>query len=253
MSYDRVIGDDGVSRYYQQAGSGPALVFLHGFSGNHLSWYQQVPAFADDYRCIVPDQRMFGRSADSSSGPGAAAFPDDLVDLLDRLDVDRAAIVGHSMSGWTATSVATRWPDRVAALVLSGTPGGLISPDCHEIAREAAEGSIPDVDPLNPASSYLSESIAELNRDAPEEFVEIRPTLDELDIDADAIVSAGVPSYLIAGEADPFMPSRALEAVSETLSGAPISVVNGAAHSANFERPEAFNRELRSFLEAADY
>ncbi|MEE8290418.1 MAG: alpha/beta hydrolase, partial [Candidatus Tectomicrobia bacterium] len=47
--------------YYEDSGAGekPAILFLHGAGGNHLSWWQQVPAFVDEYRCITVDQRSF--------------------------------------------------------------------------------------------------------------------------------------------------------------------------------------------------
>ena len=241
---------DGFDLHYQDTGEGPAPVFLHGFSGNHLSWWQQVPAFAGDYRCIAPDQRGFGLSVDVEGGPGVAAFPSDLAALLDHLDVDRAALVGHSMSGWTATSFATQHPERVAAIVLSGTPGGLIPPERHhELMEEGAE-ALPDVDPLTPETAFLEDSIAELNHHGPAEWSHVRPTLDGLPIDPDAILDSGIPVFAVAGEADAFMPPVAVEALSERLDGCPTAIVEGAGHAANFDRPTAFNRLVEEFVEA---
>lgn len=242
------LSTDGIELYYQAAGEGPPVVFLHGFSGNHLSWWRQIPAFADDYRCVAPDQRGFGRSRDRSDGPGAAAFVDDLRALLDHLGHDRVAVVGHSMSGWSAASFATQHPDRVAALVLSGTPGGLLPRERHEELCKAAAGSLPDVDPLSAEHAFLSGSIAELNVHAPDEFDDVRPTLEQLPTDADRLVEADVPVLLVAGEADPFMPASAVDAVSERLDGADRVTVEGAAHSANVERPASFNRHVEAFL-----
>jgi len=241
---------DGFDLYYQTAGEGPPVVFLHGFSGNHLSWWQQVPSFADDYRCVAPDQRGFGRSVDVDGGPGVAAFPDDLAALLDHLGVDRAALVGHSMSGWTAASFATRYPERVAALVLSGTPGGLLPVERHHELMEAGAGDLPEVDPLTPETEFLEASITELNDHGPAEWTAVRPTLDELPLDADGILDAGIPVFAVAGEADAFMPRPAVEALSDRLEGCDYEVVEGAGHSSNFDRPVAFNRHVRDFLDA---
>ena len=47
----------GAALYYETHGAGPWLVFAHGAGGNHLSWWQQVPAFAGRFRCLVYDQR----------------------------------------------------------------------------------------------------------------------------------------------------------------------------------------------------
>lgn len=244
------IGDGDFELFYQDAGDGPAIAFCHGFSGNHLSWWQQVAPFHEDYRCIVPDQRSFGRSVDAD-GAGLAALADDLVALLDDLGIDRAALVGHSMGGWPVGSVATQHPERVAALVLSASPGGLIEPGRH---REllAAAGDPPDVDPLTPELEFLNVAIEELNRDAPTEWTEARATLDELPLDADRVVDEGIPTLVIAGEADEFMPGPAVDAVAETLD-AESAIVDGARHSVYYEQPAAFNRLVADFLERAGF
>lgn len=241
------IGDGGFELYYQDVGEGPPLVFVHGFSGTHLSWWQQVPTFREDYRCLAPDQRRFGLSVDTET-VGVAAFPDDLEALLDGLGVERAALVGHSMGGWTVGSFASQHPDRVAALVLSATPGGLIDPDRHRELMAAGADDVPEVDPLTSETAFLADSIAELNRDAPEEWGATRAVLDDLPLDADSVVEAGIPIQVIAGEADEFMPEPAVQAVAERLDAESVRVEN-AGHAVYFEQPTAFNRHVSAFLD----
>jgi pimeloyl-ACP methyl ester carboxylesterase len=239
------IGEGGIDYYYQDVGSGPPVTFVHGFSANHLSWYQQVPTFRDEYRCVVPDQRRFGLSVDTA-GAGVKAFPDDLAALLDDLGVEETALVGHSMGGWTVGSFATQYPGRVSALVLSATPGGLIAPERHE--QLMARGETPEVDPLTPEAAFLADSIDGLNRDKPPSWEETRPPLDELPLDAGTVVDADIPTLVVAGEADEFMPAPATEAVGDRL-GAETAVIENAGHSAYFEQPEAFNSAVESFLD----
>ena len=239
------IGEGGIDYYYQDVGSGPPVAFIHGFSANHLSWYQQVPAFRAEYRCLVPDQRRFGLSVDTA-GAGVQACPDDLAALLDHLGVEETALVGHSMGGWTVGSFATQYPERVSALVLSATPGGLILPGRHRDL--VAQGETPDVDPLTPEAAFLSESIDGLNRDKPPSWEETRPPLDELPLDADVVVDADIPVLVVAGEADDFMPAPAVDAVGKRL-GAETAVIEDAGHSAYFEQPEAFNSVVGRFLD----
>ena len=52
--------------YEDGGGDAPALLFLHGAGGNHLSWWQQVPVFAEEYRCVTLDQRGFGQSPETT-------------------------------------------------------------------------------------------------------------------------------------------------------------------------------------------
>lgn len=244
------IGDDEFELYYQDAGEGPPIAFCHGFSGNHLSWWRQVAPFHEDYRCVVPDQRSFGRSIDPD-GVGVGALADDLLGLLDHLGIEEAVLVGHSMGGWPVASVATQRPERVAGLVLSASPGGLLDPERHRELMAGA-GDPPAVDPLTPELQFLDAAIGELNRDAPAEWVEARAVLDELPLDATRIADAGIPSLVIAGEADEFMPGSAVEAVADALE-AESAVVEDAAHSVFYEQPAAFNRLLGDFLAKIGY
>lgn len=247
MSLDCIpVGEHDTDLYYQTVGEGPPITFVHGFSGNHLTWWQQLPAFAGDYRCLAPDQRRFGLSEDTG-GTGVGAFADDLADLLDALGVERTALVGHSMGGWTVASFATQYPDRVAALVLSATPGGLLSPERHaDLVADA--GDRPDADAMTPEATFLSEAIADLNRDAPAEWTDVRPTLDELPLDRDRIVKADIPTLLVAGEGDEFMPPTAVDDLADRL-WADAATVEGAGHSIHFEKPTAFNRLVREFVD----
>ncbi len=115
---------NGIELYYEVHGDGPALVLAHGAGGNHLSWWQQVPVLAQSYRCVTFDHRGFGLSREQPGGPGARAFVDDLRALLDHLGIERAALAGQSMGGWTVLGFAVKYPERTRALALCDTPAG---------------------------------------------------------------------------------------------------------------------------------
>src|SRR6185369_8792766 len=117
---------NGIQLYYESHGTGPAVVFAHGRGGNHLSWWQQVPAFAAKYRCITIDHREFGQSKEVPGGPGRAAFVEDLRGLLDHLEIPEACLVGQSMGGATCLGFAVAYPQRTRALVLADTSGGIV-------------------------------------------------------------------------------------------------------------------------------
>src|SRR5262245_20733114 len=90
---------NGITLYYEVHGQGSAVDFTHGAGGNHLSWWQQVPVLARQYRCITFDHRGFGQSLDAPNGSGSQAFVEDLKALLDLLEIERAALVAQSMGG----------------------------------------------------------------------------------------------------------------------------------------------------------
>ena len=119
-----------IDLYYESHGEGPAVVFAHGRGGNHLSWWQQVPVFAKDFRCITFDHRGWGSSINKPNGDalntqGWDAFVEDLKQLLDHLEVEQAFLVAQSMGGLTCLGFALAYPQRVAGLVLADTTGGV--------------------------------------------------------------------------------------------------------------------------------
>lgn len=240
------IGDGGFDLYFEDVGEGPPVAFCHGFSDTHLSWFRNLAVLSEGYRCIAPDQRSFGRSVDPTDR-GVGAFADDLLALLDSLGIDRAALVGHSMGGWPVASVASQHPERVAGLVLSATPGGLIRPDRHRELMAAGSAVTLEESPLSPELEFLAGAIEATNTDSPDEWEETRAVLDDLPLDADTVASE-VATLVIAGEADEFMPAVAVEAAAERLDAAS-AVIDGAAHSVFYEQPAAFNREVREFLD----
>ncbi len=243
----------GVSLYYEIHGSGPWLVFAHGAGGNHLSWFEQVPAFRDRYRCLIYDQRGWGRSA-CDGCPDPAAFAGDLLALLDHLGAERAALVGQSMGGWSVLGATLAAPARVTHLVLTGTIAGLTDDD---MLRRLIEGHDPtaEFDPhlalaadfpkRDPAKTFLYDEIAAMN---PPMVAEFLPALIRLRYAVPA-KAPRMPLRLIAGDGDRLFPPELIRAAHAKLPGADLVMVAGAGHSVYFERPGDFNGALAELLQ----
>jgi 3-oxoadipate enol-lactonase len=246
--------------YYEVQGSGPAVVFLHGAGGNHLSWWRQIPHFSRDYTCITLDQRAFGLSVDVPEGPGRRAFGSDLKTLLDHLGIGDVALVAHSMGGRTAAGFILRAQDRaerrVWALVLSGTHGGVVTPTSRELQqqmRELANGRSlreralsPSFVSSQPELAYLYSQISRLNPRRPEDF--LAPIPGYLGTTRDAFAERRLPVLFVTGTEDEVMSPEAIRIAAETLPGARLAEIAGAGHSAYFERPEEFNEAVAGFL-----
>jgi lipase len=113
----------------------PVVLAVHGITGNHLHLGFVARELSADHRVVAPDLRGRGASA-SIAGPfGMDAHARDLVAVLDELGVERAVVVGHSMGGFVATSMAANHPERVERLVL--VDGGL--------ALDAPEGDVDEI------------------------------------------------------------------------------------------------------------
>lgn len=248
---------NGIECYYESVGDGPAVVFLHGAGGNHMSWWQQVPVFSDRYRCITIDHRGFGRSTDPD-GEGSTRFADDLEALLDRLDIERAALVAQSMGGRTASTVALRSSHRLWALVMCDTLGIFPWPELQErrvAYREQQLAAAGEAGTLRrgymargfieqqPAMTFLYGQVQGLNPPRGE-TVEVEPP------SRDALAALGVPSLFIVGSEDPVMAPEFVREVQAVIPGAECREFPGAGHSVYWEQPAEFNAALDAFLGA---
>ncbi|WP_351222217.1 alpha/beta fold hydrolase [Streptomyces sp. NPDC002133] len=100
-------------------GAGPAVLLVHGFPDTHDCWRHQVPALhAAGYRTIAPDLRGFGGSdrPDGTDAYAPARSVADLLELLDRLEVERVHLVGHDWGSGMVQQLAMAAPERVTGL-----------------------------------------------------------------------------------------------------------------------------------------
>jgi 3-oxoadipate enol-lactonase len=241
--------------YYESTGEGPAVVFLHGAGGNHLSWWQQVPVFSDRYRCITIDHRGFGRSTDPRS-EGATRFADDLEQLLDQLGVERSALVAQSMGGRTASEFTMRHPDRVWGLVMCDTLGMFMWEELVPRATELREERLAKAGAggvilrgymstkfieSQPALTFLYQSVQGLNPqrgDTPPTKPATKQQVSELK----------VPALFLVGSEDPVVASEIVQQVHKVVPGSQFCEVPGAGHSVYWEKPKEFNAALEPFL-----
>ena len=106
-------------------GTGPAVVFCHGFPDLALGWrHQLAPVARAGFRAIAPDQRGYGNSSapQSIEAYGLTELTGDLVGLLDALDIERAVFVGHDWGGFVAWAMPVLHPDRVLGVAGICTP-----------------------------------------------------------------------------------------------------------------------------------
>ncbi|WP_255197058.1 alpha/beta fold hydrolase [Halorarius litoreus] len=112
---------NGVETYYETDGDGPPVVLLHGAGMDGRLWAEQARPLADDHRLVVPDLRGHGRTGGSAREDySVALFADDVRALVDALDLDRPAVVGHSMGAFVALVYAARHTDACAGLATLG-------------------------------------------------------------------------------------------------------------------------------------
>jgi len=113
---------DGLRVRYLRAGSGPPLVLLHGFASSIFTWRDTLPALARGHDVVALDLPGFGGS-EQPVGLTAERYPRVVIGLMDRLGIERFALMGNSLGGAVALLVAADHPARVERLVLVDAAG----------------------------------------------------------------------------------------------------------------------------------
>lgn len=270
-----IIPINGTEIHFQEAGQGFPLVLAHGRGGNHLSWWQQVPEFSRRYRTITFDHRGWGLSPDTDD-LGPLAFPDDLRDLLDHIEIEQTFLLGHSMGGMTCLRFAIAYPDRVKAIVFANTFAGMrrevwLSSDeetqtaarsIWERRREEGVRRVmtPEFRRNHKDKAFLYRQIRLLNDNGPnrsssdEQILKIRALerVPEASASREQLASLTMPVLFIGGEHDEVMPVSLMQYAQELIPNSRMVVMPGASHSPFFEQPETFNQIVLDFLASVE-
>lgn len=109
---------NGIELAYERRGRGTPLVLIHGHPLDHAIWSPIVPLLEDDFDLLLPDLRGFGQSETPRTSFLLADMAGDIAALLDFLQIEKAALAGHSMGGYIALAFARAYPQRVRGLGL---------------------------------------------------------------------------------------------------------------------------------------
>src|SRR5689334_18884371 len=120
----------GYRRAFRAAGSGPAILLIHGIGDNSTTWSSVQSTLAQRFTVIAPDLLGHGLSDKPRADYSVAAYANGMRDLLTVLGIERATLVGHSLGGGVAMQFAYQFPERTERLVLvaSGGAGHGVSP-----------------------------------------------------------------------------------------------------------------------------
>ena len=246
-------------------GSGPVILFVHGFPLDHTMWLELTESLAASFRTIVPDLRGFGKSSVTPHRVSMEQYADDLQRLLTVLDCrDPVTFCGLSMGGYIAWQFQKRFPELVGSLVLCDTRA---AGDSDEImrarlimaARVEREGT--GFIPAALLPKLFSESTCERRQDLIENARQVvfrnspqgiaaaqrgmarRPDVTE------RLAEIDVPALLLCGVDDVISPPAEMRAMAARMPRAELVEIPDAGHMAPVENPQAVAVALRSFLE----
>ncbi len=224
-------------------GDGPPLLLLHGLAGSARWWARNVPALSRSFRTIAIDLPGFGASPRGHRLVLDEAA-DQLVGTMDRLGIERASVIGHSMGGLIAGGLAADHPGRVDRLVL--VDAAFLSLGPTAIRRVGG----PATTLRRTAPSLLPVLVRDSLRSGPVRLADA--TIQLLGADwRTKLPRIQAPTLVIWGEHDTICPLSIGRRIVAAVPGSRLVVVPGAAHNPMWEQPDAFDREVLDFLSAS--
>ncbi|HDR8185843.1 TPA: 2-succinyl-6-hydroxy-2,4-cyclohexadiene-1-carboxylate synthase [Bacillus thuringiensis] len=260
----------GVSYEYEVVGSGEPLLLLHGFTGSMETWRSFVPSWREQFQVILVD----------IVGHGKTESPEDVThydirnaalqvkELLDYLHIEKAHILGYSMGGRLAITMACLYPEYVRSLLLENCTAGLEREEDRKERREKDERLAQKIEregirsfvsmweniPLFETQKSLAKSVQEAVR---KERLANNPkglanSLRGMGTGAqpswwDELQNLKMPVLLMNGEHDKKF-FRILKNTEKCVSGAKFVKIDGAGHAIHVEQPEKFDTIVKGFL-----
>lgn len=262
---------DAVRLYYEEAGDGDVLIFVHEYAGDLRSWEPQIRFFSRRYRCVAFNARGFPPSdvpADQSMYSQKHAC-DDVLAIVDHLGIESAHIVGLSMGGFAVLHFGLEYPQRARSLVVAGCGYGAEG-DKREQFQEEVEAAAQLIEQSSGEAfaARYSEGPTRVqfqNKD-PRGWLEFREQLAEHSMQGAALTMRGVqkarpsifdledrmrrltvPTLIVTGDEDDpcLLPNIFMK---RTIPSAALNVFPNSGHTINLEEPDRFNSVVAEFL-----
>lgn len=252
----------GVELEYEEQGarSGDPVILLHGYADSHRAYSQFARTFPRNFRVLLLDQRGQGNSSKPDCCYGLSEdFARDVVAFMDSQGLERAHLVGHSMGGVIAQSVAMDFPERVRSLTLIAT-APTVAGNPFALGFEPIIDSL--VDPIPPALALQLQSML-LFRDVPDRVIatSVEDTLkvparilqamldSQLAEDRSSELSEiTAPTLILYGDRDPIFSLSQQEQLDADIADSRLIVYSQTGHRPQTERAVEVGRDIASFL-----
>jgi pimeloyl-ACP methyl ester carboxylesterase len=261
---------------YRMAGSGPAIVLVHGITGSSTTWREVMPALAPSYTVIAPDLLGHGESAKPRGDYSLGAHADGIRDLLVTLGIEHATFVGHSLGGGIAMQLAYQFPERCERLVLvaSGGLGQEVNLFLRLVSLPGSEYLLDLVlnTPLHDLVSRLGPVLRRVGlrldttagevwksystlatHEGRQAFIHtVRSVIDlggqRVSARDRLYLTEAIPTMIMWGTRDRVIPVSHAYAAHELMPASRLEILDGAGHFLPWERPAEFVALLLDFM-----
>jgi len=249
----------------RQANDAPTIILSSGLGGAGAYWQPQLAALAVDMRVITYDHRGTGRTGGTlETGTSVADMADDVLEIADRLNLQRFHFMGHALGGLVGLDLALRRPDLIASLVLVNA-WSKVDPHterCFDVRltllEKAGIQAFLKAQPLflYPAV-WMSESAERLAAEEAQGAASFQgagnllkriSALRAFDVDAH-LHEVSIPALVVAARDDLLVPCTRSVRLADGLPKATLALTDFGAHAVNITAPDFFNTRVVAFLE----
>ena len=252
---DQYLTVSGVRLRFRDEGAGPAVVLLHGWTLDLEMWDPQVATLRHAFRLVRLDRRGHGRSGGTPSPQDDAA---DVTALCTRLGLNRVGVIGMSQGARSALALACGTSVSVAALLLDGPPSfdraGPEDVSLEHFRLLVRNGGMPAF-----RREWLHHPLTQLHTGDPQARALLRTMIERFAGNEFAAGAAQnvpatpllppVPALVLTGELDAPSRIRSAERLSTVLPCAELTVIKGAGHLPNLDRPDEYSEVCRGFFD----
>jgi pimeloyl-ACP methyl ester carboxylesterase len=254
---------DGRRLAYREAGSGPALLFLHGLGGNSASWEPQFAKFSATHHVVAWDMPGFGDSELLATSPATTHDFSALArHLMEALGIEQAAGIGTSYGAVILADLAQSHPACITGMVLACAVTGMahLPAERRVQLRETRRAEIEALGQRKFAqtrnSTYVGKGLSQAVIDRivdlagsaqPEGYLQAYGALTESDI-FPLLAAIKIPALVVSGADDPIGPARDGARIAEAVVDAEYRCIEHVGHYVNLEQADAFNQWVDDFL-----
>ena len=243
LTQDQGYVENGGARiWYADYGSGAPVILLHGGLGHSGNWGYQVPALVSHgYRAVVIDSRGHGRSTRDARPYSYELMASDVLAVMDRLKIEKAALVGWSDGACTSLILAAQTPARVAGVfyfACNMDPSGAKPFEFTPIIGRCINRHRQDYQHLSATPDQFDEfsaAVGLMQRTQPNYSV-------------DDLAKIRVPVVIVHSEHDEFIQREHAEYLARSIPNAEFIFLPGVSHFAPLQRPDQFNAAILDFL-----
>ena len=229
--------------WYAAYGAGQPVILLHGGLGHSGNWGYQVPALVKrGYRAIVIDSRGHGRSTRDARPFTYELMATDVAAVMDRLQVEKAGLVGWSDGACTALVLAAQAPSRVAGVFFFACnmdPSGTKEIEFGPILNRCFSRHVQDYKQLSATPDQFEAFSAAVGL-----MEQTQPNYSAHDL-----AQISVPVAIVQSEYDEFIKREHAEYLARSIPNAEFIELFGVSHFAPLQRPDQFNRAMLTFLD----